>query len=70
MQLFHVPVGYNSPDAISWKGGLYPGLRGKVARVLSEGVPAQKSGAGDFPPPALGEHLPQTWREAGWWGLE
>lgn len=33
-----------------------------------EGASAQKSDTGDFPPPALGEHLPQTWSEAGLMG--
>ena len=39
--------------------------REKVERVLLEEVPALKSGAGHLLPPSLGEHLPQTWREAG-----
>lgn len=58
---------------ISWRGGLslafQPGSssdrRAKVERILLEWGAAQKSGAGDFPPPVLGETLPQTWREAG-----
>ena len=30
IELCQIPVGYNSLDGISWKGGLYSGLRGRV----------------------------------------